>query len=100
MNIGLERNTGFEVIKIIPWGAHIAQLFSTKTELFGLSVPFIKTGLQNNELCIWIYSGNTSVDEIKGYFLESGMDIDPYLEKGQLKLISYVQMYLGPTEKR
>jgi len=88
------RNSGIDIIGRIPWGTHIGQLYSSKADFYDVGVPYIRSGLMNNELCIWIYSQNTSYEEIKGIISESVEDVDAYLKSGQLKIIPHTEWYI------
>ena len=57
------RPTGIEVIGDIPWGTHFCHFYETKEDLLSVQVPFFKTGLENNEYCIWITSEQTSIGD-------------------------------------
>ncbi|MEA4847766.1 MAG: MEDS domain-containing protein [Clostridiaceae bacterium] len=88
------RSSGIDIIGNIPWGTHISQLYSSKTDFFAAAVPYVRSGLMNNELCIWIYSQNTSYKEIKDITGEYAEDVDIYLESGQLKVMPYTEWYI------
>jgi hypothetical protein len=51
------------VIGDIPWATHFCHYYKTKQHLLSALVPYFKAGLQNNEYCIWITLGNTTVGE-------------------------------------
>jgi PAS domain S-box-containing protein len=88
------RNSGVNIIGDISWGTHIGQLYSSKEDFFQTGVTYIQSGLINNELCIWIYSDNTTYEEIKEKLSEYVDDVDSYLQRGQLKIIHYSQWYI------
>lgn len=87
------RNSGIDIIGDIPWGTHIGQLYTSKEDFFQTGVTYIQSGLINNEFCIWIYSDNTTYEEIKEKLSEYMDDVDLYLQWGQLKIIHYSQWY-------
>jgi len=88
------RDSGIDIIGSIPWGTHIGQLYTSKEEIFDIMLPFIKQGLTDNELCVVVYSDNTSYNEIKDRVSEIAEDVDSYLESSQLQIISYKNWYL------
>lgn len=88
------RETGIDIIGDVPWGTHICFLYNSKEEIFEIVGPYIKEGLNNNELCVWIYSDNTSFIEAKDSIKEHVLDVDQYIEKGQLRIFSYKEWYL------
>ncbi|HHW00454.1 MAG TPA: PAS domain S-box protein [Clostridiaceae bacterium] len=88
------RDSGIDIIGSIPWGTHIGQLYTSKEEIFDIMLPFIKQGLNDNELCVVVYSDNTSYNEIKERLSGIVEDVDSYLESGQLHVIYYKSWYL------
>lgn len=88
------RDSGIEEIGAINWGTHIGGLFESEEDLYKVALPYIKAGLNNNELCLWVYSQNSSYEDIKNVIVNSVMDVDSYIEKGQLILISNKEWYL------
>lgn len=88
------RDSGIETVGKIRWGTHICFLYSSKEEYFQIVAPYIKSGLTNNELCIWVYFQNISCDEIKGILGNYIENIDVYIKNGQLLIIPYMEWYL------
>lgn len=58
-----DRITGIGVIGKVPWGTHICQSYQTKGDLIDILVPYFKTGLNNNELCVWLISEPLTVEK-------------------------------------
>lgn len=87
------RSTGIDIIGDVPWGTHISQFYSSKDD-FDLLAPYIKEGLFNNELCIWIYSHNTTYQEVKKIIKKQVINVDYFIETGQLKIVSHLTWYL------
>lgn len=88
------RNSGIDNIGKINWGTHIGQIYDSVEDFFNVAVPYTISGLRNNELCLWIYSQNTTLDEIIN-FLEAHMaDVDSYVKSGQLILLPYTEIYI------
>ena len=52
------RKTGINLIEEVPWGAHLALLYKTNEDLIEILVPYIKSGLENNEFCIWVVTSD------------------------------------------
>jgi len=87
------RPTGIDIIGDVPWGTHISKFYSSKDDFYYLAA-FIKEGLFNNEICLWIYSNNTTYQEIKEIIESQVVNIDYFIESGQLKIVSYSAWYL------
>lgn len=92
------RNSGIDIIGDIPWGTHIGQLYSSKADFFDVGAPYIQSGLADNELCLWIYSQNTSYEEVKDNIGRFAGNIDEYIESGQLMIIPYTEWYITDND--
>lgn len=88
------RNSGINNIGKINWGTHIGQIYDSVEDFFYIAAPYIISGLRSNEMCLWIYSKNTSFDEIINAFKNHMDDVDCYIKKGQLILIPYTEIYI------
>jgi PAS domain S-box-containing protein len=83
------RSSGIDIIGDIHWGAHICQFYQTKEDLMDILVPYFKSGLEDNEFCLWITSQHPYAEEAKEALRNSFSGIDVYLEKGQIEIIPY-----------
>lgn len=88
------RPTGIEVIGNIPWGTHFCHFYQTEEDLLSIQVPFFKTGLENNEYCIWVTSGQTTVENAKNALKEVVPDLDKYYEQKSIEILSHHDWYL------
>lgn len=88
------RDSGIDLIGNISWGTHISQIYSSSRDFAKVLAPYIKAGLENNELCVWIYSQNINYEEAKAVLQTSVDCIDMYIEKNQLLLKPYTQWYI------
>src|SRR5208283_3490061 len=93
MNMNL-RHSGIDIIADVPWGTHFCQFYESKEDLIDILVPYFKTGLENNEFCMWVTSQPLEVKGAKEALKKAVPDIDVYLEKGQLEIISYSHWYV------
>ena len=59
------RKSGIDVIGDVPWGTHFCQFYQTKEDLMEILVPYFKSGLENNELCVWVISQPLEVGKAK-----------------------------------
>lgn len=88
------RSSGIDIVGDVPWGTHICQFYDTKKDLTDILVPYFKTGLNNNDFCLWITSQPLEAEEAKEALRRAVPDIDIYLEKGQIEIIPYKDWYL------
>jgi PAS domain S-box-containing protein len=87
------RKSGIDIIGNVPWGTHICQFHRTKEDLMDILVPYFKAGLENNEFCMWVTSQPMDVEDAKEALRKVVPDIDVYLEKGQIEIVSYSRGY-------
>jgi PAS domain S-box-containing protein len=88
------RKSGIDIIGDVPWGMHICQFYHTKEDLTGILVPYFKTGLENNEFCLWVTSQPLEVEDAIEALSRDVPDLNNYLEKGQIEFISYKDWFL------
>ncbi len=86
--------SGIDIVGDVPWGTHFCQFYETKEDLVDILVPYFKTGLENNEFCMWVTSKPLSVKEATNALRNAVQNIDSYLEKGQIEIIPYSDWYM------
>jgi|GEM_PF-1699521 PAS domain S-box-containing protein len=91
---GVLRKTGLKFLNRLPWGTHFCQFYKTKQDLLDIMVPYHKTGLENNEMCVWITSEFLTDADVKEAMEKAVPKFSHYLEKGQIKIFSYAKRYL------
>jgi len=82
-----KRKSGIKVIGDVPWGTHFCQFYRTKEDLIDILVPYFKTGLENNEFCMWITSTPLKVKEAKAALGEVVKDLEERISKGQIEIL-------------
>jgi len=87
------RESGIQVLDLVHWGTHIAQLYDGKNELTEVLTPYLGRGLEDNEFCIWV-TFEISKDEAIDALIKEVEDTEKYIEKGQLQIFSYKDWYL------
>lgn len=88
------RKTGIELIGEVPWGTHFCQFYQTKEDLIEILVPYFKTGLENNEFCMWVTSEPLNAESAKKALQKEVKNLDDYIEKGQIEIINYESWYI------
>ena len=88
------RKSGITAIGDIPWGAHFCQLYQTKQDLIDILVPFFKTGLENNEFCMWVTADNLTAEEARQAMTKAIKGFSTYIKKGQIEIFPYTEWYL------
>lgn len=87
------RKTGLDIIGDVPWGTHYCLFYQTKEDLINILVPYFKTGLENNEFCIWVTSEPLSEKEAEKAMRKVVPDFDRYLKRGQIEIVPHDEWY-------
>ncbi len=87
------RHTGINVIGDVPWGTHLCQFYKTQQDLADTLVPYFKSGLENNEFCMWVTSHPLDKNDAEELLRDTVKDLDSYLESGQLEILDYSEWY-------
>ncbi len=74
-------------------GDHLCCIHKTKKEHRNVVTPFIRGGLEGNQKVIYIVDANTA-EEILDYLRNIDYPPEPYIEKGQLVLLTRDQSYV------
>jgi signal transduction histidine kinase len=56
MNDANMRPTGLSAVGALAWGSHFCQFFDTDQDFLDVLIPYLRTGIAEGELCLWIYS--------------------------------------------
>ena len=88
------RKSGLDFIGDVPWGTHFCQFYQTKEDLVDILVPYFRAGLENNEFCMWVTSPPLEVKEAKAALRKAVPDLEKYIRKGQITILSYADWYL------
>src|SRR6266849_3410451 len=75
------RDTGISFVGDMPWGTHFCSFYETKPDLLDILIPFFKTGLKNNEFCLWIISDSEllTMQEARNALQEVLPDLNQYV---------------------
>ena len=83
-----KRQSGLPSVGELPWGTHFCQLYESERDLLEVIVPFLRTGLANNELCQWTVANLGDLDEARRALAEAVPDLDERERTGQLELLA------------
>ena len=74
-------------------GDHLCCIFETEEEHQLVVTSFLRQGLEQGEKAIYIVDSHTA-ETILGYLRDDGMDVQPYLDRGQLDILTGDQTYV------
>jgi len=78
--------SGIDFIGTCAWGTHMCLLYRTKEEFLDISVPFLKAGLENNELCIWLTGRDLPFHDTNRRLKKLIPQFDTFLQTGILEI--------------
>jgi signal transduction histidine kinase len=81
--------TGLSVLPQVPWGSHVCQLYRDAGELVEVAVPYLRTGLEQHERCIWITRAPVSAAEARAALRAAVADLDCFERCGQLQIVDF-----------
>src|SRR5260370_34274374 len=91
------RKTGIRVVGDVPWGTHFCSFYETKPDLLDILIPFFKTGLKNNEFCLWIISDSEllTMQEARNALQEVLPDLDRHITDKSLEVAGHDWFLVG-----
>ncbi len=92
------RDSGISLIGDLPWGSHFCQFYQTAEDLFEILLPYLRAGLENNELCIWAAGGLLEVEDARKALRKAIPRLADYAQKGQIEILSSDQWHTGNGE--
>jgi len=74
-------------------GDHLCCLYETEEEHRAVLAPFLRQGLERGEKVVYIIDAHTA-GTVLGYLREDGLDVEPYLARGQLSILTVGDAYM------
>jgi signal transduction histidine kinase/CheY-like chemotaxis protein len=86
----------------VPWGSHFCHFYESRDDLADTLVPFFKSGLERNEVCLWVTSEPFRAAEARGALGTVVGDLEEREAAGQIEIIDHDEWYLrhGKTDAR
>ena len=76
-------------------GNSFSLLYDTTEQLVDVVASFFDAGLKNNECCLWGVAGQLDVENVKQMLKEAGLDVDRYVDNGQLLFSQCNECYIA-----
>jgi signal transduction histidine kinase len=74
-------------------GDHLCCLYASEEEHRALLSPFLRQGLERHEKVLYIVDDHTA-GQILSYLSADGVEVNPYLQRGQLTVLSSGEAYM------
>jgi MEDS: MEthanogen/methylotroph, DcmR Sensory domain len=88
------RKTGVDVVGDIPWGTHFCLFYETGADLLETVVSYCKTGLENQEFCLWVVAEPLTGEDAKHALKRAVPDLDQYLAEQSIEIVAARDWYL------
>ncbi len=82
---------GVEGVMGLPWGTHLCQLYRSRSDFLDVLIPYLHSGLERNELCIYVASDPLPEGEARTLFHEVLPGCQSVLRSGQLEISDFRQ---------
>jgi len=86
-----------EAMESFASGAHVCQFYSSKEDLAALLAPYFKSGLERNELCLYIAADHFTGEDARRAFEQSIPGFREFLAAGRFQITDYKAFYLAET---
>ncbi|PYU06339.1 MAG: hypothetical protein DMG34_06305 [Acidobacteria bacterium] len=88
------RKTGVDVVGDIPWGTHFCLFYETGADLLETVVSYCKTGLENQEFCLWVVAEPLTGEDARHALQRAVPDLDQYLADQSIEIVAARDWYL------
>jgi DNA-binding CsgD family transcriptional regulator len=88
------RRTGVNVLGEIPWGSHLCIFYESQNDLFDAVIPYLRAGLESNELCRWVLPPDITQEEASVALNLRIPNFDRHLASGKMELALAHEWYL------
>jgi hypothetical protein len=86
--------TGLPAVEAVNWGTHFCQLYRSPQELRDTLVPYFRTGLENDERCIWVTSDPVDADGARAMLADAVPDLAGREASGQIDFVEATDWYV------
>lgn len=76
-------------------GNSFSLLYDSTDQLVDVVASFFDAGLKNNECCLWGVAGQLDIDNVKQMLKGAGLDVDKYVDNGQLIFSECNECYIA-----
>ena len=73
---------------------HTALFYESEEEYLDIAVPFLKSGLENNEFVLWVLPEFMKVEDANIHLHKSLENLDYFVKRGQISIQDYKAVYM------
>ena len=89
------RKSGIATVGDIPWGTHFCHFYENKEDLLDVLVPYFKTGLEQNEVCVWEVFDPLTEQEAESALESALPGVHARFAAGDIEIVSQSQWRQG-----
>ena len=93
-------SSGLRTVPHLQWGSHLAHFFGSGDELRDVLVPYFKTGLENNEQCLWVTSHGFNAEQARSALRAAVSDLDKRERGKQIEIADSDEWYAAGEKLR
>jgi len=76
------------------WGTHFCLLYETKEDLRDALISYCKSGLENDEFCLWVVAEPLTIEEATAALKDAVPNLDSYLADSRIEIVSAGDFFL------
>ncbi len=88
------RSTGVDALGELPWGSHVCVFYQSSDDLLDTVIPFLKTGLESNEFCMWAVSEPLTMENARTALRQRIPAFDQHVQAGRIEVLPGRSWYL------
>jgi len=89
------QKSGIDVIgDMVAWGAHFCLFYETKDDLLDALISYCKSGLENEEYCLWVVTEPLTIEEATAALKQAVPDFDSYVADDRVEIVSANDFFL------
>ncbi|MBE0429008.1 MAG: MEDS domain-containing protein [Thermoleophilia bacterium] len=82
-----KRDSGISLIGELEWGSHFCQFYQTRNDILDILLPFFRTGIEKNELCMWVIQDSIDTADILAELTGADSFFAKAAKEGKLRII-------------
>src|ERR1700733_7200093 len=91
------RRSGIGALGDIPWGTHFCHFYENNRDLIEVLIPYFKTGLEQNEFCIWGVFDPLDEQEARNGLEYALPGAKIHIAAGDIEIVPQSQWYRGDS---
>jgi signal transduction histidine kinase len=76
------------------WGTHYCLFYETKEDLRDAMISYCKSGLENDEFCLWVVAEPLTIEEATAALKQAVPNLDNYVADSRIEIVSAGDFFL------